>query len=291
MLVHITEHSPPPPTAAGPLTSLISRMMATDPADRPDMATVATELHAVAADDDEATDHPTIAFASGPPTVEREVRTPAAAPVPAAAAMRLPPATPVGAGPSKDEPPEDRGRGWLLPLAAALVVLVLIAVGAMLLFGGGDDDPAATADQGTGTSARQPAGQENSDAAGSSSSAPPPESTTPTETTTAPDTTDEPSTDAAQFVTDYYALLPSDTKTAWGLLSDGMQDQVGSYGSYKGFWSTIDSVSVDSATESSGGAVTVDLTYSSDSGTESETRLITVDDTGEGLQIVGDEVV
>ena len=70
-----------------------------------------------------------------------------------------------------------------------------------------------------------------------------------------------------------------------------MQDEVGSYGSYKGFWDTIESVSVNGASESSDGQVTVELTYSSDAGTESETRLITVDDTGEGQQIVDDQVV
>jgi serine/threonine protein kinase len=290
MLHHIAAHPPPRPAAAGPLTDLITRMLSADPADRPDMASVAAQLHAFAGDDPDEIDHPTVAFAHGPPTVERE-RQPPAAPDPAPVASRLPPPMPVGAEPSYDEPENGRGRRWL-PVAALVVVLVLLGiVGAVLLFSGGDDDPSASVDDSTKASVEQSTDDEKSDPADPSTSESPPETTPPTETTSESETTDEPSTDAAQFVTDYYALLPSDTKSAWDLLSDGMQAEVGSYGSYKGFWRTIDAVSVDGTSESSSGDVTVELTYSSDDGTESETRLITVEDTGEGLQIVGDQVV
>ncbi|MEZ0579658.1 serine/threonine-protein kinase [Nocardioides sp. MH1] len=263
MLVHIAENAPPRPASAGPLTTLIGQMMDPDPAARPDMAAVASVLHTVAAgdvEDPDETEHPTVAFTNGPPTVEREIR-------------------------AADPPPVPVQRRWLLP-AAIVLVLVLVAVGALLLLSDGGDDSSTTAGD-------SPSGSADGKGAepAASSAAPDQQSTastpTPTETT---ETTDESSTDAAQFVTDYYALLPTDTKSAWALLSDDLQDQVGSYGSYRGFWSTIDSVSVDSATESSDGAVTVDLTYVSDAGTESETRLITVEDTGEGMQIVGDQV-
>ncbi len=289
MLHYIAKHPPPRPEAAGPLTDLITRMLSADPAERPDMAAVATELHALAGDDSRETDHPTVAFAHGPPTVERE-RQPPAAPDPAPVASRLPPPMPVGSEPSYDEPEDGRRRRWL-PVAALVVVLVLLGiVGAVLLFNGGDDDPSASVDDSTNASVQQSTDDEKSDPADPSTSEPPPETTPPTETTSESETTDEPSTDAAQFVTDYYALLPSDTKSAWDLLSDGMQAEVGSYGSYKGFWRTIDSVSVDGASDDGSGTVTVELTYTSDAGTESETRQITVADTGEGTQIVGDQV-
>ena len=284
MLVHIAENPPPRPASAGPLTTLMGQMMDPDPAARPDMATVAGSLHAIAVADADDVDHPTIAFSEGPPTVEREVSAPAAAVPPP---TRLPPPTPAGE-PSYDEPAGGRRRGWVLPIAA-VVVLAALAAGAVLLLGGGDDDPGTTAGHRTSRGATLATGQDESDAGGSSSSAPPPASATPTETATGGTTGT--TSDAAQFVTDYYALLPSDTKSAWVLLSDGMQDDVGSYGSYRGFWSTIDSVSVDSAAEDGTGAVRVDLTYVSDAGTESETRLITVEDTGEGMRIVGDQVV
>lgn len=294
MLHHIAEHPPPRPESAGPLTDLITRMLSADPAERPDMATLASDLHAIAAADQrEADPHPTVAFAGGPPTVEREARTPAA-PDPAPVATRLPPAMPVGVESSYDEPDEPRRRGWL-PFAVVLASLLLLGVvGAALLFReGGDDDPATTADDDTSAEAPQPTDDE-ADAADPSDSAPDTE-TTPEETTTEADPPDEvtgePLTDAAQFVTDYYALLPSDTGSAWGMLSDDMQAEVGSYGSYKGFWRTIDAVSVDSTRDDGSGAVTVELTYTSDAGTESETRLITVEDAGEGAEIVGDQVI
>ena len=69
-----------------------------------------------------------------------------------------------------------------------------------------------------------------------------------------------------------------------------MQDAVGSYGSYRGFWRTVEAVSVDDTAADAAGTVTVDLTYTTADGTESETRLITVQDTGDGPQIVDDEV-
>ena len=91
-------------------------------------------------------------------------------------------------------------------------------------------------------------------------------------------------------MTEYYGLLPDDTKSAWALLSDEMQDEVGNYGSYQGFWRTIEAVSVDDTTAESADTVAVDLTYTTADGTESETRLITVQDAGEGQQIVGDQL-
>jgi eukaryotic-like serine/threonine-protein kinase len=293
MLVHIAENAPPRPSTTEPLRTLITRMLSVDPADRPEMAAVASELHAIAGDDDDGTDPPTLAFAAGPPTVERErkpVETPASAPVVAP----LPAPVPAGPEPSYTPREESDRRRWL-PIAALLAALVLLgAAGAALLFGGGDnEDPATTAND-TSRESTSPSTEESptdSEPEETASSEAPPAATTPEATVSDTELTEEPATDAAQFVTDYYALLPSNTKSAWDLLSDEMQDEVGSYGSYKGFWDTIDSVSVNGASESSGGQVTVELTYSSDAGTESETRLITVDDTGVGPQIVDDQVV
>ncbi|HWJ82937.1 MAG TPA: serine/threonine-protein kinase [Nocardioides sp.] len=285
LLVHIAENAPPRPTAAGPLADLIGQMMSVDPADRPEMATVARRLHELAGEDtgaDAATvvdEHPTVAFATpDPPTRER---TPAAPPAAAPAAPpAVPPATPEG-------PP---GRRRVLPLAAAAAAVVLVAVlgAALLLANGQQDDPSGGQDRVRTSSSRTAADDATPDAdtpSGSTQAAPPPT----TEQTTDSGST-APATDAAQFVTDYYALLPDDTRSAWSLLSDGTQQEVGGYGSYSGFWDTIDSVSVDDATETSPGTVSVDLTYTSSRGTESETRQITVADTGDGLQIVGDRV-
>jgi hypothetical protein len=187
--------------------------------------------------------------------------------------------------PAEPAPVDRPRRRRLLPLAAGVAALLLVgAIVAIVLTSGSDDEPAAR-------SHREPrSGGEPSPAATTSS-------TSSTSSTYSPSTEDTngagaPSTtDPAEFVTEYYGLLPDDTEAAWALLSDDMQAQVGSYGSYRGFWRTIDSVAVDDTTEDeSTGTVLVDLTYSSASGEESETRRITVEDTGNGLQIVGDEV-
>ena len=299
MLHHIAEHPPPRPERAGRLADLITRMLSADPAERPDMATVAEELHVVGDADHPGTDEPTIAFAANPPTVEREARvpTPDPTPDPAPVATRLPPPVPAGAeAPSAGPHPSRRSRRWL-PIAVLIGALLLLgAVGAALLLGGGDDeDPATAADDpsASGEPDRSPDGDEGTDAVDPSSSETVPEETasgTTSEDEPEGEVTADPSADAAQFVSDYYALLPSDTKAAWELLSDDMQAEVGSYGSYKGFWRTIDAVSVDDVADDGSGTVTVELTYTSAAGTESETRTITVEDTSEGPQIVGDQV-
>ncbi len=78
--------------------------------------------------------------------------------------------------------------------------------------------------------------------------------------------------DAADFVQDYYALLPSDTKSAWDFLSEEVQAEVGSYGSYQGFWKTVDSVQVGDVETVEDGVVDVSLTYVTGDGAQSETR-------------------
>jgi hypothetical protein len=96
---------------------------------------------------------------------------------------------------------------------------------------------------------------------------------------------------AAQFVSDYYALLPEDTASAWALLSPTMQARVGSYEDYDGFWSTIDSVSVDEAASSGSDAVEVALTYTTDGESEQEVRSIRLEKSGDGYLIVDDGVI
>jgi serine/threonine protein kinase len=274
MLVHIAEHPPPLPRAAGPLAPLIEQMLSVDPSERPDMASVASQLNELAvssAPPEVVEEHPTVAFAApgNPPTIER----PAAEPAPV------------------DRPRRRR----LLPLAAGVAALLLVAaIVAIVLTSGSDDEPGARSDRGQRTGGT--AASDDASSGATSGSEPSADATTaPTSSTSqsTEDTTDAgvPSTtDPAEFVTDYYGLLPDDTKAAWVLLSDDMQAEVGSYGSYRGFWRTIDSVAVDGTEEESSGTVLVDLTYSSERGEESETRRITVEDTGDGLQIVGDEV-
>lgn len=286
-LVHIAEHPAPRPQRAGPLAPVISRMMASEPDDRLTMADVARRLHALS-------DGTVPDVLSEEGTVVMSAPVPAATPPggPAAEGERTPTVETAAAPPPATE---ERPRRRLVPLVAALVVLALLVGGGALAIGllGGDDGTTPVTDE---PSSRAPAtrGTER-ETASEPTTAPTTSEESPTsEPTSEPtETTSEappPSTDAAQFVTDYYALLPTNTQEAWSLLSDQMQAEVGGYGSYRGFWRTIDAVSVDAATEDSPGTVEIDLTYTSDAGTESETRLITVEEAGDGLLIVGDQV-
>jgi eukaryotic-like serine/threonine-protein kinase len=92
-------------------------------------------------------------------------------------------------------------------------------------------------------------------------------------------------------VEDYYAVLPDDTETGWSMLSPGFQSEVGR-GSYDGFWSTIDSVSVEDAQPAGPDAVDTTLVYQKNDGTsDQEVRRIELTETDGSYLISGDEIV
>ncbi|HEU5455679.1 MAG TPA: hypothetical protein VFU85_08340, partial [Nocardioides sp.] len=93
------------------------------------------------------------------------------------------------------------------------------------------------------------------------------------------------------FVEDYYAVLPDDTETGWSMLSPGFQQEVGSYDDYDGFWSTIDSVSVEGTQPAGPGAVDATLVYTTDGSSQSEVRRIELTRSGDDYLISGDEIV
>jgi serine/threonine protein kinase len=194
------------------------------------------------------------------------------------------------------------GRGLLWGLGALLALAAL--GGFLLLHGGAADQPSAA----HGGSPRTGA------SGGSTGKGHTPRSTGSATTTTRPSGTPSPSTtpptsgppagtpvltghsvtgrSARQFVRDYYAALPSDTRSAWSALSSGFQDKIGGYGHYQGFWSTISSVSVGRTTSAGHHAVDVALTYTkTDGGVESEVRRIYVEREGKAYLIDGDAVV
>ncbi|MFZ0141553.1 MAG: hypothetical protein WAL70_10740, partial [Aeromicrobium sp.] len=96
---------------------------------------------------------------------------------------------------------------------------------------------------------------------------------------------------ATTFVEDYYSNLPQDTRTSWDLLSPSMQDEVGGYGAYTGFWKTISEVRTGDTTLVEEGVVDVEVIYTSDDGTERETRRLRLEKDGESFLIAGDKVV
>ncbi len=160
---------------------------------------------------------------------------------------------------------------------AAALLIVLAGVGAVWLIDRDEGTPRA--DDG-GSSATPSEGQGDANDGEASAG----------DSSVAGDGSDAAS-DPAGFVEDYYAHLPSDTQTAWKLLSPAMQDEVGGYDTYAGFWQTISEVRVDGTSETKKRVVDVELTYTSDGGTETETRRITLKKKGKAFQIAGDEVV
>jgi hypothetical protein len=162
-----------------------------------------------------------------------------------------------------------------------LVVLLVVAAavaGVMLL---------EERDEPSGTAAGGPGG---APATGHATTGPASETADdPTTTASSPSSgTPAPGGGAERAVADYYALLPEDTAAAWDRLSPALQDDIGGYGKYDGFWRTVDDVTVDD-TSSDGGVVTVDLTYASaDGGVESETRELEMTRTGDGWLVTGD---
>ncbi len=282
MLTAITTGRPPRPEHAGFLTEPIGRMLDPDPRSRWSMADVAHALHRL--HDEHAvggTREATAVAAPSAGAVTAGSATTAATPVATPAPTPEPAAEPTGVGGSRPR----RRRGVLVALALAL--LVLAAGGAWLALGTADDgaDQAAPS---TPKSSRSPGETPSSTggAASSETSAPTPE-TTPAEPAPAPAGTGS----KTKFVEGYYGVLPSDTETAWSLLSPDYQANAGSYEKYRGFWQTIDAVSVDDTEPAGPDAVDVTLTYTDDGGTEQEVRRIYVERSGDGYLITDDEVV
>lgn len=277
---------------AGPLAPVLERMLDPDPATRLSMAEAASGLGRV------AEEHPTqtletpvaatvplvggvpAAAATGPGTLSESPSEAAPAEGPGTAAVPVPvPAVATG----RRTTSADRGRraGWLLPL---LVVLLLAAGGiALLVLPSEDEEPAAAPDGAASTAPRDPRGSGTSEP----SEEPSEESDVPGPSEEAASTLpagEAGSGEAEALVTDYYALLPDDTRSAWGYLGGEARSDAGGYGGYTGFWETVESVSVE-GTSVQDGVVTVELVYDED---ESESRQLLVGEQGGGLVILDD---
>lgn len=291
LLNEIASQRPPQPERAGFLTEPIVRALDQDPASRWSMADLAHVLRRL--EDKHATTHTrisTAAFASGgsaqgTATHETPVAaatTPTEPSEPARAALPTPPVpeprvkarqSPVPATSSR--PRRRRGLGAVLVLA--LLVLV-VGVGYLLLGGGDGGDGSGgsgATEQKESQSGSGSSGSTDSGGSGSSSGGDPSGA----------------STDAEQFVDDYYAALPEDTRSGWSSLTPGYQDETGSYSDYRGFWRTISSVEVTDTRSAGADTVDVDLTYTkSDGSSEGETRRIYLEPSGNDYLISGDEV-
>jgi eukaryotic-like serine/threonine-protein kinase len=291
LLNTIANRPPPAPTRAGPLASIMARMLEPDPARRGTMAEAAEELRRQVAP-----------RADEPPTVPATASV-AADPVPTPVRAERPPDTvPAGVSPTRRQ--RRTPRVWA---AVALVVLALIAVGGWRLTTDSSDDnqagrrtgarqsghPAASPHPSPrGTSRPSPSAPSSSASSLSNLSPSNPTSSAPSSSATPSGSSFTSATTAddspTSLVSHYYGLLPEDTNDAWELLTPDLQDKIGA-GTYQGFWATVDDVRVDDTERVGEGLVRVTLTYTTDGRSETETRQLAVQRDGAGYLISDDQ--
>jgi eukaryotic-like serine/threonine-protein kinase len=288
LLATIASSPPPPARAAGFLTEPIGRMLDPDPRSRWSIAHAAGVL--------ERLQERYAGKTLDDPTTELLVPRATAPAVPPAAPSSTPesaPAPDADAADATPTPAESRRRrpGALVVAGLAGLLAVAAVIGFLLLQG----DPAGQSSaQGPGGTPRTtnhstPGGRSPSTSASDPTTAP---STPSTPSSTPPHPGPVAGASAAQFVRSYYASLPADTRTAWAALSPGFRAKIGGYGSYRGFWSTIASVSVGRTASSGTSSVDVSLTYTgTDGGVESEVRRLFLERSGKGYLVTGDAVV
>lgn len=284
LLTTIATERPAAPTRAGALTETLGRMMDPDPATRWGMLDAAHALHRI---------HERAA--AGSTREEVPAAEPATAALPVAGAV---PAAEAATTAATEAPPTNEERFAAAPprrgqrgvLAAVLLLLLLLVGGGYLWWSSSADEPGTTAGQ-------SPSGHRSATHNPSPSQSrtptptPTPTPTSPSSSLTASNLAQSPGSQE-KFVTGYYGVLPDDTKSGWSMLSSGFQDQIGSYGDYRGFWNTISSVSVDHTEPAGSNAVDASLTYTrSDGSTSSEVRRIFLERSGSGYLITGDQVV
>jgi serine/threonine protein kinase len=243
-------HEPVPrPDHAGPLLPVLGEMLVKDPRSRPTMADAASRLE-------------------NPPE-----RTQVAPP--------LPPPTVPAASPYHEDGGD--GRRWT-PVVVGLIVVLILAVGGWALLGGngGQDEPTASDPRDRTTpSADKPTDPKQSEQQPtdpqSSETKPPPKQTPKPQPTGSP----------ADFVRDYYSLMPDNTDAGWSMLGGALKSQ--GKGSYEDFWSTIEDVRLGTVTVESPTSVVYDITYIQSDGSSSERKRITLQRQGDSYLIVDDD--
>jgi serine/threonine protein kinase len=271
-----------PPRRTGPMTPVLQRMLAVDPAHRPSTAEVAHALRAIhrqaldpaafAATQQLAPPHPP---GSLPPS-STVVLPPAGR---GSAGRPLDPPPPVGQPQPDGEPERSRGRGaWIA--AAVAVALILAGVVALLLTQAGGD---RTNTAGTQTTTAPPTHRVSTShrarASTTTSAEPTPSPTEETTQQSSPPSDSESAgggaatQDPATAVSNYYALLPGDTDTAWNLLTKHFQNtKAQGRATYDAYWASIESVSVSNARTTGDKSAEAAITYVSKDGETSTER-------------------
>jgi eukaryotic-like serine/threonine-protein kinase len=289
-LQNIVNEPVPRPERAGVITEPIVRMMDPDPQSRWAVADAAHALHRIHAQHrTDRTREETAGFAGGAGGAAgaAAAATTQAHPAPSPEPTLEPTPTPT---PTPEPTPEPtpvpaaaprrsrRGRVILLVCGVLAALVIVGALAAFLL----DDEPAPTAGNSTEPSADASSSATGGNAAGNGAGG---------GASNTPDTNSDANAAGSPeaFVEDYYAVLPDDTETGWSLLTPGFQREIGGYGDYEGFWSTIDSVSVEDAQPAGSGAVDTTLVYTKTDGTtDREVRRIELTETDGSYLISGD---
>ncbi|CCH35057.1 protein kinase [Actinosynnema sp. NPDC047251] len=286
-----------PPKQAGPLTALLMRLLRAEPEDRPTMAEAKEALAAVAAGR-AAPEFPVALPQTHPPSwqgapvQQQAAATRSHAPAPAATrvappvstpprpANALPPPQRPAAAPRRDPKPPGRGpmkskRSTVvtaLAIAAAAVVGILLA--SMLTNGKANDQAGQT------TTVTQPAaGGEPSVSTTKKASTPPPKITT-----------DPTPQQQEQAIRDYFALMPGNVEDGFNRLTAEMKNGNGGFEGYKGWWSQIKSIELDSVKINEPYAYEIEITYTLKAGSVSrERKLIVLKWENQGLFIAKDQ--
>jgi hypothetical protein len=249
-----------PPYQAGPLTSVLMRLLATEPADRPSAAQARDALAAVAAGAPAPlTPAPTGTAVMAPPVPPRRIVPPPAGPPP----------TITGAAPAPPPPARRPRRAQPVLLALLGALLVAGGAGAVWLLGGapGQEPSVAPAPSTTAPSAAAP-------------------STTraaPTTTTAAPQP--QPADDPVDFLEQYYALLPNDTDAAWQMLSPQAQSASGGRASFENFYRRFEDVDLQDAEQTGDGTAEATVVFDPRDGetTRERYRFVIGDEGGEPI--------
>jgi serine/threonine protein kinase len=227
LLYAVGEGKVTPPAKAGPLVEPLMRMLRKEPTERPSAAEVRDELAAVAAghlvSDPAASSAAPLSLVSAVKVDQDEAPRAARVNAPTRVDVSpLPPVTPASAPLSAppSAPPRQPTAGplrgpVLIGVAVAVVAVLLVTAVVVLLYG-----------RGGGTTAASP---------GAHSSAAP---------TRAPASGQPTPAELADFVTDYYKLLPGNPQAAWQMLGPHAQAVSGGYDRYQGFYDSLAAVSI-----------------------------------------------
>ncbi|SOE00495.1 serine/threonine-protein kinase [Blastococcus haudaquaticus] len=291
MLHRVAGGSIVPPRRAGSLTEPLLRMLAADPADRPDMAAVRDELAKLAAGRDGDTTTVLLARTDirssvggrdrtsafpAEPTAAAAAPTPTPVPVPAASpptrtdtrerhATADPAPAPVAQRPATAPPAREgrrRGRAlWLLAGLAAVVIAGLVTYWAVVRDGDGNDASDTAAGPTTSAAATTDPGTDDEEPAPTSESEEPATTSEPEE---------PPAGDPAAATTQLFALIPGDLAAAYELTSPEFQANT-PFENFSGFWDDYSSVQIANVRTESPTSALVDITYV-ESGGSSETE-------------------